>query len=66
MGEQHIRFRLRLPQNEAIVDAIAFGAVQYGWDCVQGAVRIVFRLDVNEFRGRQSLQLMIEYLEPAP
>ncbi|MDN5870091.1 MAG: single-stranded-DNA-specific exonuclease RecJ, partial [Nitrococcus sp.] len=28
VGEQHIRFRLREPQNEAVVNAIAFSAVQ--------------------------------------
>jgi len=26
-------------------------------------VRLAYRLDVNEFRGRRSLQLMVEYLE---
>ncbi|HET8701487.1 MAG TPA: single-stranded-DNA-specific exonuclease RecJ, partial [Nitrococcus sp.] len=66
VGENHLRFRLRVPQNEAVVDGIAFGAVQHGWDGVQGAVRLAFRLDVNEFRGQQSLQLVIEYLEPVP
>lgn len=27
-------------------------------------IRAVYRLDVNRFRGRQSLQLMLEYIEP--
>lgn len=65
VGESHVRFRLRMPQNETVVDAIAFSAVQHGWDSVQGAVRLAFRLDVNEFRGQQSLQLVVEYLELA-
>lgn len=64
VGEHHIRFRLQVPRHEAVVNAIAFSAVQHGWESVQGAVRLAFRLDVNEFRGRQSLQLVIEYLEP--
>jgi len=27
-------------------------------------VRCVYRLDINEYRGQQSLQLMIQFLEP--
>ena len=65
VGETHVRFRLRVPHDESVVDAIAFSAAQHGWNDVRGAVRLAFRLDVNEFRGRQSLQLVIEYLEPA-
>ncbi|MCO6440378.1 MAG: single-stranded-DNA-specific exonuclease RecJ [Nitrococcus mobilis] len=65
VGEEHVRFRLQALRSEAVLDAIAFGATRYGWDKVQGTVRLAFRLDVNEFRGRQSLQLVIEYLEPA-
>ncbi|WP_341826465.1 hypothetical protein, partial [Vibrio cholerae] len=26
-------------------------------------VRLAYKLDINEFRGNQSLQLMIDYLE---
>jgi len=27
-------------------------------------VNVVFKLDVNEFRGQQSAQLMVDYIEP--
>lgn len=64
VGEQHVRFRLQASRNGSLVDAIAFGSAQHGWDRVQGMVRIAYRLDVNEFRGQTSLQLVIEYLEP--
>ena len=45
------------------VDAIAFGAVDHGWERLEGAVRLVYRVDVNAFRGKESLQLMVEYME---
>jgi hypothetical protein len=28
-------------------------------------VRIAYRLDINEWRGQQTVQLLVEYLEPA-
>ena len=45
------------------LDAIAFNAVDYGWDQTAENVRLAYRLDVNEFRGQRSLQLMVEYME---
>lgn len=48
-----------------IYDGIAFNVDVDTWpDENIEQVRVVYRLDVNEFRGETSLQLMIEYLEP--
>jgi single-stranded-DNA-specific exonuclease len=65
VGERHVKFTLRQPSAGGWFDAIAFNAVQYGWHEIQQPVRLVYRLDVNEYRGRRNLQLVIEYLEPA-
>jgi hypothetical protein len=29
-------------------------------------VRLAYRLDVNEYQGARTLQLVVEHLEPAP
>jgi len=47
------------------LDAIAFNAVDRGWDQLGDEVEGVFRLDVNVFRGRESLQLVFDYLTAA-
>lgn len=48
---------LRLP-------AIAFNAVDRGWEAMGERVRAVYRLDVNRYQGRESLQLIVSHLEP--
>ncbi|UZJ45178.1 single-stranded-DNA-specific exonuclease RecJ [Marinimicrobium sp. C6131] len=67
VGEKHLKMTLALDsQGQHLVDAIAFNIDPELWPnpSVQ-RVRLAYRLDVNEFRGRQSVQLMVEYLEPA-
>jgi single-stranded-DNA-specific exonuclease len=47
-----------------MVDAIAFNVDLRQWpDAAKKTVRLAYRLDINEFRGNQSLQLMVEHLE---
>ena len=64
VGDKHLKLVLRLPGGEA-VDAIAFNVDMDRWpDESAREVEIAYRLDVNEFRGRTSLQLMVEYIIP--
>ena len=65
VGERHLKLALRHPQSSAWVDGIAFNALEQGWGEVPEAVRLVYRLDVNEYRGRRSVQLLVDYIEPA-
>ncbi|WP_306580714.1 DHHA1 domain-containing protein [Dokdonella sp.] len=62
VGDRHLKLRLRPPGGEA-VDAIAFGAR----DCLPLAPRLraLFQLDLNDWNGRESLQLLIRQLAPA-
>ncbi len=47
------------------IDGICFNVDTHQWpDTTARKVRVVYRLDVNEFRGRRSVQLMVEHLEP--
>ena len=61
VGEKHLKFKLRHSQIVEPLDAIAFGA--YSGEPPPSRVRAVFQLDVNEWNGRQSLQLLIGHLE---
>jgi single-stranded-DNA-specific exonuclease len=57
VGEHHLKLRVRPAGGGAVVDAIAFN--QAGAAC-RGKVQLAFRLDVNEYRGIQSTQLVVE------
>jgi len=65
VGDRHLKLNLRTDGGQ-LVDAIAFRVLDGGrappdWD----RIRIAYRLDVNEFNGRSSLQLIVEHLEQA-
>ncbi|MBI3576364.1 MAG: single-stranded-DNA-specific exonuclease RecJ [Gammaproteobacteria bacterium] len=45
------------------IDAIAFHAAKAASDWTR--IRAAYRLDVNEYQGRRSLQLVLEHIEPA-
>ncbi|MBU6420688.1 MAG: single-stranded-DNA-specific exonuclease RecJ [Gammaproteobacteria bacterium] len=64
VGNGHVKFTLAESRSHARVDAIAFHPVaeQLPLDCQQ--VRMVYRPEVNEYRGEQRLQLLVEYIEP--
>lgn len=63
VGEKHLKLVLSPVGSEVIVDAICFNIDPQVWpdDAVE-KVEIAYRLDVNEFRGQQSVQLMVEQL----
>ncbi|MEH6575915.1 MAG: single-stranded-DNA-specific exonuclease RecJ [Amphritea sp.] len=65
VGQRHLKLVLMEPDSGIAIDAIHFNADMKIWpdDTVQ-RVRAVFRLDINEFRGQRSLQLMIDQLLP--
>ena len=46
------------------MDAIAFNTSDKSWPRETRRVRMAYRLDVNEYRGRSSTQLVVAYLEP--
>ena len=55
VGEKHLR--LRLEKQGRIVDAILFNHA----DQLPDRVRLVYSLDVNEYNGKQSLQLIVRH-----
>lgn len=65
VGEKHLKLVLSTDKNGSnLIDAIAFNVDLDVWPSSVGQVRCVYKLDINEFKGRQSLQLMVDYLEP--
>ncbi len=62
VGDIHLKLLLSL-DGAVQLDAIAF---RWGDRPPPGErVRIAYRLDLNEYRGVESPQLIIEHLEPA-
>ncbi|SIS45089.1 single-stranded-DNA-specific exonuclease RecJ [Neptunomonas antarctica] len=65
VGQRHLKIVLMEPLSGLAIDAIQFNTDLAVWPSESiNSVRAVYKLDVNEFRGQQSVQLMIEYLEP--
>ncbi len=52
------------PESGYCVDAIAFNVDTDVWPNISQQARLAYKLDINEFRGRTSVQLMVDYLEP--
>ncbi|MCL6270171.1 single-stranded-DNA-specific exonuclease RecJ [Sansalvadorimonas sp. 2012CJ34-2] len=65
LGGKHLKMMVVPEQGSDWIDGICFNVDSRRWpDTSVRKVRLVYRLDVNEFRGRRSVQLMIEHLEP--
>ena len=64
VGGKHLKLVLGRPGSSDVFDAIAFNVDLDLWpDESREWVHAAFRLDVSAFRGRRTLQLMIEQLE---
>lgn len=65
--KNHLKLTLQLPNSTQLVDGILFSIERHGFDTTQlynlQSVHIVFEMDVNEFRGNESVQLMVRHLE---
>ena len=60
VGESHLKLRLRDEASGAVYDAIAFHQGESSLPALGGQVEAVYRLDINRWQGRESLQLVIE------
>ncbi len=64
VGEKHLKLVLAHSQTSELVDAIYFNIDITIWPTKAEQADLVYRLDINEFRGRQSLQLMVQHMTP--
>jgi len=63
VGERHLKMVLKPRDGSRHLDGIAFNCeVQ---PVTGGLVYLVYRLDVNEYRGVENVQLLVEHIEPA-
>jgi single-stranded-DNA-specific exonuclease len=67
VGGRHLKMVLAHPEApQQVIDAIAFSIDPRAWPNTDvRRVRIAYRLDINEWRGTETVQLLVEYLEPA-
>jgi single-stranded-DNA-specific exonuclease len=65
VGEKHLKLTLRAPHHAKALEAIAFNSVREGQVVTYSRIRTAYKLDVNEYQGYRSLQLIIEHLEQA-
>nr|WP_239480471.1 single-stranded-DNA-specific exonuclease RecJ [Parashewanella hymeniacidonis] len=65
VGEKHLKLVLETTCGRRLVDAIAFNVDLNVWPNTQTQrVSLVYTLDINEFRGNTSLQLMVKQITP--
>ena len=67
VGEKHVKFKLSPVLSELNktleVDAIFFNCVINNSELPSGIIRAAYKLDINEFRDKLSLQLIIQHIE---
>ncbi|OBU10057.1 single-stranded-DNA-specific exonuclease RecJ [Photobacterium aquimaris] len=60
---KHLKMMVEPLAGGSVIDAIAFNVDLKLWpDASVQQIELVYRLDVNEFRGNRSVQLMVEHL----
>jgi len=65
VGEKHLKLVLSPDEGRTLIDAIAFNVDLVVWpNAAINQVQLVYKLDVNEWQGKQSLQLLVEKIAP--
>ncbi|MDV5171685.1 single-stranded-DNA-specific exonuclease RecJ [Photobacterium rosenbergii] len=63
VGSKHLKMMLEPVAGGSVIDAIAFNVDVRRWpDASVQQVELAYRLDVNEFRGNRSAQLLVEHI----
>ena len=66
VGDKHLKLVLSQPGSGQVLDAIAFNVDLDDWpNQAVEQIDIAYRLDVNEYRGQRTVQLVVEHLAPA-
>lgn len=59
VGQNHLKMRVRAATGGNVLDAIAFNQAGPAY---RGVVKLAYRLDVNEYRGVETPQLVVEQI----
>ena len=62
LKDKHLKLSLRYPDVQYPIEAIYFNFDSSAWDYRAEKVHLLFQLDINEWNGKQSLQLMVKDL----
>ena len=62
VGVKHLKMMLQTDDGKYI-DAIAFNIDPQKWKDPVNKVQLLYRLDINEFRGERNLQLVVEFID---
>lgn len=64
LADKHLKLVLSPPQHpQILLDAIAFNVPSDAWPVAgQEGIEIAYRLDINEYRGRRTVQLLVEQI----
>ena len=64
LKEVHLKLVIQPHGSNETFDAIAFNVPRAGWQWHSpDSARMVYKLDINEFRGQRNVQLLIEHVE---
>lgn len=65
VGEKHLKMMVEPKQGGPLFDAIAFNidTACYPDRSIQFA-KLVYKLEINEYRGNRSVQLLVDYIDP--
>ena len=65
LAGKYLKFTLSPENKDQLIEAVAFNIDIEQWPMQRCEVaHVVYRLDINEFRERRKLQLIIEQIEP--
>ncbi|WP_407315286.1 single-stranded-DNA-specific exonuclease RecJ [Pseudomonas sp. nanlin1] len=65
VGERHLKVVLKTECGTVSLDGIAFGVDREVWpNPTVRWVQLAYKLELNEFRGRETVQLLIAHIEP--
>lgn len=64
VGERHLRLSLRSEQGGSALEAIAFNTDERQVPASAQRVELAYKLDINEYRGQRTPQLLVEYVRP--
>ena len=63
VGEKHLKLDLIKEESGVSYSAIAFNKTDVDLPTGESKIHISYRLDVNEFRGNRTLQLIVQHIE---
>lgn len=64
VGTKHLKLALRARGVKHAIDAIAFNCTDETWPAKVEEVSVAYRLGINEYQGRRTLQLLVEQISP--